>query len=82
MMEHHVDFIIVGGGISGLACARELKNKGYNILVIEAENKIGGRIRTEKINNEIYDLGASWIHGIKNNPIYEIAKKKDINHSL
>lgn len=38
--------IIIGAGISGLACARELSERRHDVLVLEARERIGGRIRT------------------------------------
>ena len=34
------------------------------MTVLEANDRIGGRIKSEKIDNTVMDLGASWIHGI------------------
>lgn len=68
------DIIIIGAGISGLAAAKSLKNQGYNVKIIEARNRIGGRLWTShKWQDMPIDLGASWIHGVNNNPITEIA---------
>lgn len=36
--------IVIGGGFSGLACAHELKSRGYDITVVEARNRFGGRV--------------------------------------
>jgi len=44
-MEH--DFIIVGGGLTGLNCARTLLQNGQDGIILEADSKIGGRIQTE-----------------------------------
>ncbi len=67
------DVIIIGAGISGIAAARLLKSKGYSVLVLEARNRIGGRIWTDQILNSPLDMGASWIHGINKNPIKTLA---------
>ena len=56
--------IVIGAGVSGLAAARKLKDSGYNVIVLEANNRIGGRIKTVAIGDSTTDLGASWIHGI------------------
>ena len=36
--------VIVGAGFAGLACAHELKAAGYKVTVIEARNRVGGRV--------------------------------------
>ena len=80
--EKEYDVIIVGAGISGLAAGKALKENGHDVLILEARDRVGGRIWTEPIkidNSTIFlDLGASWIHGTKYNPIYAIAKKHNI----
>jgi len=66
--------LIVGAGIAGLAAARELQRQDREVLVIEARDRIGGRIWTNTIWSDCpLDLGASWIHGITDNPITELA---------
>jgi monoamine oxidase len=68
--------IVVGAGISGLAAARYLTDKGHDVSVLEARDRIGGRIWTsEKWSGVPVDLGASWIHGIDGNPITDLAKQ-------
>ncbi len=69
----NVDVIIVGAGIAGISAARVLKAKGYRVLILEARNRIGGRIWTDNTLGTPLDLGASWIHGITNNPIKQLA---------
>ncbi|TNF65289.1 MAG: FAD-binding protein [Gammaproteobacteria bacterium] len=76
--DHCYDVIVIGAGISGLGAANELKQKGINSLILEARDRIGGRIHTINPWGASLDLGASWIHGIENNPIAEIAKKYNI----
>ncbi len=67
--------VIVGAGIAGLAAAAELRASGFaNVVVLEARDRIGGRIWTDTFGGGIpIDLGASWIHGVKGNPISAIA---------
>jgi monoamine oxidase len=75
------NILVIGAGIAGIAAARKLKDSGYNVTVIEARNRIGGRIWTSNKWSDIpLDLGASWIHGAKGNPITTLANQ--INASL
>ncbi|HNF48428.1 MAG TPA: FAD-dependent oxidoreductase [Chitinophagales bacterium] len=67
--------VVVGAGISGLAAAKKLKNKGFKVIVMEAQDKVGGRLRTNRTLGVAFDEGASWIHGIAGNPIIALAQE-------
>lgn len=67
--------IIVGAGISGLSAAKKLKEKGFNVTILESQDKIGGRLRTNRSLGIAFDEGASWIHGIDGNPITTLAQQ-------
>ena len=71
------DCIIVGAGVSGLAAADYLRRKGWRVTILEARNRIGGRVwsQTEWLGKTPVDMGASWIHGISENPIAGLAEK-------
>ncbi len=49
--------IIVGGGLAGLCCARTLHEAGIDFLLLESDDKVGGRIRTDKIDGFLLDRG-------------------------
>uniref|UniRef100_A0A1B0DF33 Amine oxidase domain-containing protein n=1 Tax=Phlebotomus papatasi TaxID=29031 RepID=A0A1B0DF33_PHLPP len=60
--------VVIGAGASGISAAsRLLKNKFTNVVILEAEDRIGGRVYTEPFGNNVVDLGAQWCHGEKNN---------------
>lgn len=67
--------VVVGSGISGLAAASKLKEKGYTVTVLESQDKVGGRMRTNRSLGVAFDEGASWIHGIDGNPITTLAQQ-------
>jgi monoamine oxidase len=67
--------IVIGAGIAGLAAARKLTSAGWRVTVLEARDRIGGRIWTHRGLGSPVDLGASWIHGQKNNPITALAEE-------
>ncbi len=53
------DFIVIGGGVSGLYCAMEL-SKTHHVLLLEASGRLGGRIYTHQ--NPSYEIGAGRLH--------------------
>lgn len=72
------DVVIVGGGTAGLAAANALREKHRQVLVLEARNRVGGRIWSVHPWGIGLDLGASWMHGIQNNPVADIVAKENI----
>lgn len=66
--------IVVGAGMAGLAAARTLVDAGYAVTVLEGRARVGGRVWTSRQWTDApLDLGASWIHGTKGNPITALA---------
>lgn len=57
MSEENIDVIIIGAGIAGLTAAKILKNAGKKILVLEASDGVGGRVRTDYKDGFILDRG-------------------------
>lgn len=67
-------FIVIGAGLSGLSAASHLAKNGFqDFRVLEARNRLGGRVATMQIGGSKVELGAHWIHGILGNPLYELA---------
>ena len=69
------DVIIVGAGISGLAAADNLIDSGKDVLILEARDRIGGRIWSHLWNGVTIEEGANWIHTSDGNPLTEFAEK-------
>ena len=66
--------VVVGAGLAGLGCARELERLGCDVVVVEARGRVGGRCRAVDLGGGVrVDLGASWIHGVRKNPVYDAA---------
>ena len=61
--------IVIGAGVAGLACARDMVHAGMEVVVLEAQARIGGRLKTSRQWGDLpVELGASWIHGVTGNP--------------
>jgi monoamine oxidase len=67
--------IVIGAGISGLSAAKKLKEKGFAVIVLEAQDRVGGRLRSNRSLGIAFDEGASWIHGVNGNPITDLAQQ-------
>ncbi|KQS14788.1 amine oxidase [Curtobacterium sp. Leaf183] len=63
------DTIVVGAGIAGLTAARLLTASGQHVVVLEARDRVGGRVWTDRWDGRVTDLGASWIHGVDGSPV-------------
>lgn len=71
---------VIGAGIAGLAAATELQSAGVcEVLVLEARDRLGGRIWTSDLAGHPVDLGASWIHGVNGNPVTRIAVENELD---
>ena len=58
------DIIVVGGGISGAVCFRDLARRGKRVLLLEARSRLGGRSCTESMSNgcgDAVDTGGQWV---------------------
>lgn len=67
------DVIIIGAGFSGLAALSVLKNSGLSVCVLEARDRIGGRVLTVRPQTCRFpiELGAEFVHGEKN-PLWDL----------
>ncbi len=72
-----IDVIVVGAGLAGLTATYLLKMKGFNVRVVEADSKIGGRIKTVVEDRRIYELGATWVFD-HNTTLRTLLKKLNI----
>ena len=62
MIKEKADVLIIGAGLTGFTIAYLLKDQNLSVRIVEARNRVGGRIYTKKSNNKAtIDLGATWI---------------------
>ena len=73
------EIIVIGAGIAGLSAAHRLTAEGFRVTVLEGRDRIGGRVWTDTSLGTPVDLGASWIHGIRRNPLTALANQAGIS---
>ncbi|ODV85921.1 hypothetical protein CANARDRAFT_27989 [[Candida] arabinofermentans NRRL YB-2248] len=78
MVESDVQVIVIGAGIAGINAATSLHSKGISTLILEARDRIGGRLYTHYPEGSEYgyDLGACWFHATCNNPLFAKSVEK------
>jgi monoamine oxidase len=55
------DVVVVGAGFAGLTAARELERRGLKVVVLEARDRVGGRVQTDEVAGVPLDLGGQWV---------------------
>ncbi|CAA7031483.1 unnamed protein product [Microthlaspi erraticum] len=74
--------IVIGAGISGVSAAKVLAENGVeDILILEATDRIGGRIHKQEFGDVSVELGAGWIAGVggkESNPVWELASRLNL----
>lgn len=75
-MPSEIPVIVVGAGVAGLTAAIDLGRSGVRVMVVEARNRIGGRVYTQHVSgcDAPIELGAEFIHG-KPPEIWELLEK-------
>src|SRR4051812_9544705 len=73
------DVIIIGAGVAGLSAAKALNERGFDVVVLEARERIGGRVFTHRDRDTpvAIELGAEFIHGAADE-LAEILKRGKI----
>lgn len=61
MTELTRDVVIVGAGAAGLTAANELRKAGLSVAVLEARDRVGGRLWTDEIDGAMLEIGGQWV---------------------
>jgi putrescine oxidase len=61
MVELNRDVVIVGAGAAGLTAANDLRKAGLSVAVLEARDRVGGRLWTDVIDGAMLEIGGQWV---------------------
>lgn len=83
LVKYETKVVVVGAGLAGLAAAERLASSGIDTLLVEAQDRIGGRVQSIVLpcayencctsDKHYVELGATWFHGTVGNSAYDIA---------
>ncbi len=61
MTEITRDVVVIGAGVAGLTAANDLRAAGRSVAVLEARDRVGGRLRTDIIEGAMLEIGGQWV---------------------
>lgn len=71
--------LVIGAGAAGVSAIAKLLENGFtNVTMLEAGSRIGGRIVTIPFADNFFEVGAAWVHGQRNNVVWEMVKDHNV----
>src|SRR3954470_9996775 len=79
MAEHEADVAVVGAGFAGIVAARELEKRGLDVVLLEARDRVGGRVLNEPIGDgKVVEVGGQWV-GPGQDRLYALARETGVD---
>jgi len=73
---HGGRIVVIGAGIAGLSAASHLRAAGFEVVVLEARARVGGRVCTADLQGQPVDLGAQWVEADAENPVAKFCQQQ------
>ena len=70
--------IVIGAGMAGVSAGHDLTMNGAEVVVLEARNRVGGRVHTDSTWGVPVEMGAAWVHALKTNPLVPLAQQAQL----
>lgn len=67
--------VVIGAGMAGLSAAADLARRGAEVVVLEASDRVGGRVRTDRAWGVPVEQGAAWLHGVRRNAALPLVRR-------
>lgn len=77
--NQQANIVIVGAGLSGIAAAQKLRECGFSdVIVLDGQDRVGGRVFTIDHEDFLLELGAQWLHGAEENPLFNWLNEREL----
>ena len=74
-LPREADIVVIGAGAAGLAAARRISAANRKVVVVEANDRVGGRCETDSASFAVpFDRGARWLYAQDSNPVAALAR--------
>jgi phytoene dehydrogenase-like protein len=70
--------IVIGDGTAGVTASHDLTINGAEVVVLEARDRIGGRVHTDSTWGVPVEMGAAWVHALKTIPLVPLAQQAQL----
>jgi monoamine oxidase len=81
-LPRETDIVVIGAGAAGIAAARRIQAANRKVIVVEADNRLGGRCWTDSTRFDVpFDRGARWLHNPETNPMVKLARSAGLDIS-
>jgi monoamine oxidase len=81
-LPREADIVVIGAGAAGIAAARRIQAANRKVIVVEADDRLGGRCWTDSTSFDVpFDRGARWLHNPETNPMIKLARSAGLDIS-